>query len=335
VPYRDSKLTHLFKNYFDGEGQVKMIVCINPRAEDYDESLHVMKFAEITQEVQIARPTPLKPNYDVGLTPGRRKANVLFKNALHNLEEIGVPEARDLEVDLSLVYKLPAFPDFILTRENFGEVNQQLMDVLQERLRIRQRLLLDSEARQLEVRQAIYEMEMENMRLKTENAAIVATLNQEREKNKAMETKIIRYESSIDSLNRNIRDKDELLEQLEHQVGETEFLLAKKEREKEKQKKKYNTKLTVEQDKMNRELELKLLAQQRKLDQQMRVKDEKLKLVTEIVNRDDCVSSLVNHFNNQENFRNVENVTPARPRKPAEHQARPRVSLFQGFSSNS
>lgn len=38
VPYRDSKVTHLFKNYFDGEGQVKMIVCINPRAEDYDET---------------------------------------------------------------------------------------------------------------------------------------------------------------------------------------------------------------------------------------------------------------------------------------------------------
>lgn len=38
VPYRDSKITHLFKNYFDGEGQVSMIVCINPRAEDYDEN---------------------------------------------------------------------------------------------------------------------------------------------------------------------------------------------------------------------------------------------------------------------------------------------------------
>lgn len=38
IPYRDSKITHLFKNYFDGEGQVSMIVCINPRAEDYDEN---------------------------------------------------------------------------------------------------------------------------------------------------------------------------------------------------------------------------------------------------------------------------------------------------------
>jgi len=39
VPYRDSKITHLFKNYFDGEGQVKMIVCVNPRVEDYDETV--------------------------------------------------------------------------------------------------------------------------------------------------------------------------------------------------------------------------------------------------------------------------------------------------------
>lgn len=38
VPYRDSKVTHLFKNYFDGEGKVRMIVCVNPNADDYEES---------------------------------------------------------------------------------------------------------------------------------------------------------------------------------------------------------------------------------------------------------------------------------------------------------
>lgn len=38
VPYRDAKITHLFKNYFDGEGHVRMIVCINPRPEDFDET---------------------------------------------------------------------------------------------------------------------------------------------------------------------------------------------------------------------------------------------------------------------------------------------------------
>ena len=39
VPYRDSKLTHLFKNYFDGQGRVAMIVCVSPSSTDYDETI--------------------------------------------------------------------------------------------------------------------------------------------------------------------------------------------------------------------------------------------------------------------------------------------------------
>merc|ERR1719370_1322164 len=38
VPYRDSKVTHLFRNYFEGEGKVKMVVCVNPRPTDYEEN---------------------------------------------------------------------------------------------------------------------------------------------------------------------------------------------------------------------------------------------------------------------------------------------------------
>lgn len=47
VPYRDSKLTHLFKNYFEGEGHVRMVVCVNPRAEDYDETTVRMKYCYV------------------------------------------------------------------------------------------------------------------------------------------------------------------------------------------------------------------------------------------------------------------------------------------------
>lgn len=39
VPYRDAKITNLFRSFFEGEGLVRMVVCINPRAEDYDESV--------------------------------------------------------------------------------------------------------------------------------------------------------------------------------------------------------------------------------------------------------------------------------------------------------
>lgn len=125
VPYRDSKVTHLFKNYFDGEGKVRMIVCVNPKADDYEETMvrHtaiflicvicntvrgfkgtgqcitnsfplfvlqlVMRFAEMTQEVEVARPVD-RPI--CGLAAGRRHRNQAFRDELsRRLEERGGP----------------------------------------------------------------------------------------------------------------------------------------------------------------------------------------------------------------------------------------------------
>lgn len=48
VPYRDYKLTHLFKSYFEGEGKIKMIICVNPSADEYDETLvRILSFISI------------------------------------------------------------------------------------------------------------------------------------------------------------------------------------------------------------------------------------------------------------------------------------------------
>lgn len=49
VPYRDSKLTHLFKSYFEGCGLVRVLVCVSTKSEEYDETLNVLKFAEDAQ----------------------------------------------------------------------------------------------------------------------------------------------------------------------------------------------------------------------------------------------------------------------------------------------
>nr|CAD7446417.1 unnamed protein product [Timema bartmani] len=81
VPYRESKMTHLFKNYFDGDGQVEMIVCVNPSVDDFDENVHVLKFAEMTQEVQVSRAAPLRVDLGLDLPKGRR-------NAYKNLEDL-------------------------------------------------------------------------------------------------------------------------------------------------------------------------------------------------------------------------------------------------------
>lgn len=55
VKYRNAKITFLFKMFFEGSGQVKMVVCVNPSIHEYDENVHVMKFAETAQQVEVDR----------------------------------------------------------------------------------------------------------------------------------------------------------------------------------------------------------------------------------------------------------------------------------------
>jgi len=60
VPYRDSKLTLLFKNYFEGNGKIKMVLCINPNALEFDETINVLKFSDLVKDVLIPVATPVK-----------------------------------------------------------------------------------------------------------------------------------------------------------------------------------------------------------------------------------------------------------------------------------
>ncbi|XP_035758878.1 kinesin-like protein KIF23, partial [Egretta garzetta] len=141
VPYRDSKLTHLFKNYFDGEGKVRMIVCVNPKAEDYEESLQVMRFAEMTQEVEVARPVdrPL-----CGLTPGRRFRNQAFREELsRKLEMRGGPingETEEQSVSENFLQNFPPLPSCELLDVNDDQTLPKLIEVLEKRHKLRQML---------------------------------------------------------------------------------------------------------------------------------------------------------------------------------------------------
>jgi hypothetical protein len=43
VPYRESKVTHLFRDALHGWGQVVLSVNVSPVSRDYDETAHVLK----------------------------------------------------------------------------------------------------------------------------------------------------------------------------------------------------------------------------------------------------------------------------------------------------
>lgn len=105
-----------------------------------------MKFAEMTQEVQVARAAPMKA--DLGLTPGRRKANKMFKMAVNNLNELGYSEAKNFDVDVGLVYTLgPNFPDYKLDGPEAESTINDLMQYLLQRIEKRRLLNSDLETR--------------------------------------------------------------------------------------------------------------------------------------------------------------------------------------------
>uniref|UniRef100_A0A8C7LY04 Kinesin-like protein n=1 Tax=Oncorhynchus mykiss TaxID=8022 RepID=A0A8C7LY04_ONCMY len=130
VPYRDSKVTHLFKNYFDGEGKVRMVVCVNPKADDYEETMLVMRFAELTQEVEVARPVD-RPI--CSLAAGRRHRNQAFRDELSRRQE-----EQDGSVLNQLLDSLPALPACELVDPTDEQILPRLIEVLERRHRIRQ-----------------------------------------------------------------------------------------------------------------------------------------------------------------------------------------------------
>jgi len=55
IPFRESKLTRLFQNYFMGRGKAAMIVNVNQLASMFDETMHVFKFSAIASKVKTAQ----------------------------------------------------------------------------------------------------------------------------------------------------------------------------------------------------------------------------------------------------------------------------------------
>ncbi|XP_015597469.1 kinesin-like protein KIF23 [Cephus cinctus] len=282
VPYRDSKLTHLFKNYFDGEGQVRMIVCVNPRAEDYDETIQVMKFAEMTQEVQVSKPSASK--IDLGYTPGRRYANKIFKEARARLEKQGQPMAAELDVDLGLVYSLGGpFPELELNGPHNDQIITELMRFLEQRIEKRNILRADLQKKQDDFRKMLVTAEQELLALKIENASLNAANAQEKKKITALENHLYKTDSQIDSLLRKLNGANETIRSLQRELREKDMLLNQRMIEKQRTKQKYNTKIQEETDKIYRELQMKHRQEQQYLQSKMKDKENKLKLVKKIL----------------------------------------------------
>lgn len=96
VPYRESKLTHILMPVLSraGANGVTMITCVNPRPEDYDETISILgnasiactirEIADVTKNIPVVKPIPERFNRVAkevaALESKKRKANEIVMN---------------------------------------------------------------------------------------------------------------------------------------------------------------------------------------------------------------------------------------------------------------
>ncbi|XP_017159305.1 kinesin-like protein KIF23 isoform X2 [Poecilia reticulata] len=288
VPYRDSKVTHLFKNYFDGEGKVRMVVCVNPKAEDYEETLLVMRFAEMTQEVEVARPVD-RPI--CGLTPGRRQRNQAFKDELsRRLEERGGPVNGDPVQLNQLIESLPPLPPCELSDPSDDQTLPRLMEVLERRYRIRQKMTeqfnqtannMKFTLQQFESQFSSKENVLHDQRSKLGEKDKVIT--NQRTEIERLEKKSKTLEYKIDILQKTTEMYEQDKRSLQQELESREQRLQKELAERRRMEQRMQGVVTDTKLKWERECERRVNAKQLELQNKLWVKDEKLKQLKAIV----------------------------------------------------
>ncbi|KAM9125082.1 kinesin-like protein KIF23 isoform 3-T4 [Pangshura tecta] len=288
VPYRDSKLTHLFKNYFDGEGKVRMIVCVNPKAEDYEESLQVMRFAEMTQEVEVARPVD-KPLF--GLTPGRRFRNQAFKDELSRKLEIrGGPISGETEEQSAaemLLQNFPPLPSCELLDVNDDQTLPRLIEVLEKRHRMRQMLSEEFTKNVLAFKTMLQEFDSSIVSKEnyaqgklTEKEKIIAGQKMEIER---LEKKTKTLEYKIEILEKTTTIYEEDKRNLQQELESKSQKLQRQASDKRRLEARLQGMVTETTMKWEKECERRVAAKQLEMQNKLWVKDEKLKQLKAIV----------------------------------------------------
>ncbi|XP_040425965.1 kinesin-like protein KIF23 isoform X7 [Cygnus olor] len=288
VPYRDSKLTHLFKNYFDGEGKVRMIVCVNPKAEDYEESLQVMRFAEMTQEVEVARPVdrPL-----CGLTPGRRFRNQAFREELaRKLEMRGGPvngETEEQSASEIFLQNFPPLPSCELLDPNDDQTLPKLIEVLEKRHKLRQMLSEEFAKNVLAFKTTLQEFDSSVISKEnyiqgklSEKEKTIAGQKMELER---LEKKIKTLEYKIEILEKTATIYEEDKRNLQQELESKSQKLQRQASDKRRLEARLQGMVAETTMKWEKECERRVAAKQLEMQNKLWVKDEKLKQLKAIV----------------------------------------------------
>ncbi|KAL3253647.1 hypothetical protein MRX96_054438 [Rhipicephalus microplus] len=281
VPYRDTKITHLFKNFFDGEGKVRMIVCLNPRPDDYDETFHVMKFAEMAQEVLVPCASPATPAAVQNLRTGRRRPilprTAKFGGSLKELSTLPPPEIpRE-------VICVPELQNYLLSDPSDGEVLKRMDEWLTQKIIFKKDVKANNMAQAEDLRRQIMQMEAENGVLKEEHKVLRMDLKAREQQVILLEKKLSNAEQSVQALNLEL----EGMFRQKKTLDEKQMQLNKEAMQKVQMQHRMQEQIQLERERMKRAMNQLLADKQAELEAKLSVNHEKFRILREVLNSAD------------------------------------------------
>lgn len=268
VPYRDSKITHLFKAYFEGEGSVKMIICINPSRDEFDETIQVLKFAEVSQEVMIRRGVDIDWN-----------ARVVTPSSVTNF---GPPAP-------SAVFEVHDDQE----ETNFDQVIPAWITWLEDHKKTREEKTLKLLDKQQDFREHLTKVEQENLLLKNVNQVLKKDLSAREEQVQKLEADLNQRQHQTSMAERKAVSLEKHIESLEAELKKHREAASLLETEKKRLKENHEQNLRLEQQRIRDHYETRMQTALREIRRESCLKQEKLLLVQRILNGD---SSSVRQF---------------------------------------
>lgn len=261
IPYRDSKLTNLFKNYFDGHGTVKMIVCVNPRIEDYDENSQVMKFAEIAQEVHIPKLS-------------------LIKSSIENKNKSKLRK----KIWSDVCYTVRRFPKSDINSPNKTSVIKDISSYLATRIKQRQEISEDLYGTMNTFRKQLVEINTINSDLKEENVTVTSCLKKDKQSIRHLEKKLQEHSSCLYDVNIYVNELQEKKLKLKRRLDEQKGSIEKKKKDLTYKKDILIEKIEQEKLKLKIELKKKLFEEKNVETKNQKDTQKKLLLAKDIKN---------------------------------------------------
>ncbi|XP_027194698.2 LOW QUALITY PROTEIN: kinesin-like protein KIF23 [Dermatophagoides pteronyssinus] len=264
VPYRDNKLTHMFKSYFEGDGKVEMIICVNPGLEDYDETLHVCKFGEASQDLVTNRGSPFKR------TPLRPISNFFIASSIN----IGPPLPNNYIEDPS---DNETLKNWIMALEKRAENHEQ------------NRIIVDEY--QQNVRQTIFELNQNNTLMEQQNSVLkmdlVARENQLREYENKFSHMKREYEDTINRMQHQIDELQQELSTVNHRLATTEIEKSNLRNEFRHYKRSTKECWKSEFKRLQKHFMEKVQEAESQMEKKIATNQEKLQLLRTIINNED------------------------------------------------